>query len=400
MRNTVLTVKQLNSYVKSLLEGDVRLSSFYIKGEISNFKNHYQSGHLYFSLKDSDAVIRAVMFRSSAAYLKFLPSDGLSVICRGRVSLYERDGSYQLYVEEMIPDGVGDLAVAFEQTKEKLAKLGYFDITRKKAIPKLPRNIAVITSDTGAAVQDIINILSRRYPLCGIVMCPVHVQGDLAVPELVDALERVNRIADVDTIIIGRGGGSVEDLWAFNSEELAKAIFASEIPVISAVGHETDFTICDFVADLRAPTPSAAAELAVPDINELSQTVDIFHERLLFLGALKLKDCEKRFENLTKRSVLSDPEMFYGAYHDRVLRLYERLTANFNILLEQQRADFGKLTAKLNLLSPLNVLSRGYSIVTKDKRTVSTTDVLSVGDSIDIKFLDGNAQCTVASIGD
>ncbi|MBQ2236593.1 MAG: exodeoxyribonuclease VII large subunit, partial [Clostridia bacterium] len=274
MERSVLSVKQLNMYVKSLIEGDARLAFVSIKGEISNFKNHFSSGHFYFTLKDNDAAIRCVMFRAYASAVKFRPEDGMEVILTGRVSIYERDGQYQFYAEEMHNAGQGDISVQFEQIKKKLAEEGLFDEESKRPIPKFPENIAVVTSNTGAAVQDIMNILSRRYPLARVIMCPVAVQGELAAPDMVNTLERIYALNNADLIIIGRGGGSIEDLWAFNSEALARKIYESPIPVISAVGHETDFTICDFVADLRAPTPSAAAELAVPNSAELKNKIE------------------------------------------------------------------------------------------------------------------------------
>jgi len=397
MRIAVISVKQLNSYVKSLLECDEHLCSFYLKGEISNFKDHYQSGHLYFSLKDSDAVIRAVMFRSSAAYLKFKPQDGMSVICRGRVSLYERDGSYQFYAEEMIPDGVGDLTVAFNQIKEKLEAKGYFDPEIKKPIPEFPKRIAVITSDTGAAVQDILNITSRRYPLCEIIMCPVRVQGDSAVFELIDAIKRVDKLSLVDTIIIGRGGGSIEDLWAFNSEELAEAIHECKTPVISAVGHETDFTICDFVADLRAPTPSAAAELAVPDIGELRSYIKNLTDRIALRESEMLKNTQLKIESLFNIRIKNHIESLINQQDMRIDKLLDSLMNNINLRLQKADHSFRKSVAQLDALSPLNVLARGYCIPEKDSAPASL-EKLNVGDRIDLIFTNGKAECSVDKI--
>ena len=258
----VISVSQLNRYVKSLLEGDANLAAVYIGGEISNFTNHYKSGHLYMSLKDEGAVVKAVMFRAYASKLAFTPENGMKVIVRARVSLYEKDGAFQIYIEEMQPDGVGALQIAFEQLKKKLAAEGLFEASRKKPLPRYPARVGVITSPTGAAVRDIFNVLGRRFPLARVVFTPVLVQGEGAPAQLVAALRRFNETNAADVLIIGRGGGSIEELWAFNDETVARAVAASRIPVISAVGHETDFTICDFVADLRAPTPSAAAELA------------------------------------------------------------------------------------------------------------------------------------------
>lgn len=400
MQPTVLTVKQLNSYVKSIIEGDYRLSSLYLKGEISNFKNHYQSGHLYFSLKDKDAVIKAVMFRSSAQYLKFEPKDGMSVICRGRVSLYERDGSYQFYADEMIPEGIGDLAVAFEQIKEKLDALGYFDISHKKPIPKYPKKICVITSETGAAVRDILNILERRYPVCEVILIPALVQGESAPDDLVRALNTVQGLDDIDTVIIGRGGGSIEDLWAFNNEKLAKAIFDCKIPVISAVGHETDFTICDFVSDLRAPTPSAAAELAVPDINELKLNIDSLFERTLFLYKNLLMHKYSSLSSLIQGSVLSNGERLVLNTVHRLERAETALINVYNKTIESNKFKFKERVAKLNVLSPLNILSRGYSVATKGQNVINSTDALEVGDTINVKFSDGDATCNVIGLNE
>lgn len=398
MSATVLTVKQLNSYVKSLLEGDIHLTDVYLKGEISNFKNHYQSGHLYFSLKDRDAVIRAVMFRFCAASLKFMPGDGMEVICRGRVSLYEKDGSYQFYVEEMIPEGIGALSIAFEQIKQRLKDKGYFDAAHKKPIPRFPENIAVITSDTGAAVQDIINIISRRFPLCTIVLCPVHVQGDSAVPDMIDALKRVRALEGIDIVIIGRGGGSIEDLWAFNSEQLAEEIFACEIPVISAVGHETDFTICDFVADLRAPTPSAAAEVAVPDINELRLQIDACSDRMVMSQSAMLNSLSATLSALSDTSPLRDSHRLFEQKTLAIEKLHERLTSAFRAKTDSCSAELTKAVAKLDALSPLAVLARGYSVARVDGTAVTSSKTLNVGDSLDLRFAKGSARCTVTEI--
>lgn len=396
MKITVLSVKQLNSYVKSLLESDNHLSSFYLSGEISNFKDHYQSGHLYFSLKDSDAVIKAVMFRFSAAHLKFKPQDGMKVICRGRVSLYERDGTYQFYVEDMIPEGVGDLTLAFNQIKEKLEKAGYFLESHKKPIPKFPKRIAVITSDTGAAVMDILNITGRRWPLCEIIMCPVHVQGELAVPDLINAITRVQTVPDIDTIIIGRGGGSAEDLWAFNSEELATAIYSCKIPVISAVGHETDFTICDFVADLRAPTPSAAAELAVPDCNKFFEHLGGMDKRLRFIIAEQVKSAYLKIQLLNTRMRTVISEMITDKAQ-QIDSFSDKLCASLNDKLKCCEKVFGITLGKLNTLNPLSVLARGYTVTTKDNLSVTARE-LKTDDKITVKFLDGTANCIVDSV--
>ena len=262
MNSVVVTVSQLNAYVKSIMDSDYNLSDILVSGEISDFTNHYRTGHYYMTLKDEKACIQAVMFKGSNIRLKFMPENGMRVIARGRVSVFERDGKYQLYIDDMQPDGIGSLSIAFEQLKAKLEKEGLFDKSKKPRIPVCPMRVGVVTSPTGAAVRDIVNVLGRRFPLAQIVFCPVQVQGENAAPQIADAIKRFNKGKYADVLIVGRGGGSVEDLWAFNEEIVARAVAGSEIPIISAVGHETDFTICDFAASLRAPTPSAAAELA------------------------------------------------------------------------------------------------------------------------------------------
>lgn len=309
MQNTlVLSVSQLNRYIKMNFDADENLANIFISGEISNFTNHYRTGHLYFTLKDDSAAVRAVMFNSSAKRLKFMPEDGMKVIARGRVSVYEASGQYQLYVDDMQPDGVGALNLAYEQLKEKLQKEGLFSEHHKKPLPPYPEKVGVITSPTGAAVRDIINVLGRRFPYAEIVFCPVLVQGEGAHLQLTDAVNLFNSERAADVIIIGRGGGSIEDLWEFNDEGLARAVYNSEIPVISAVGHETDFTICDFVADMRAPTPSAAAELAVPDANELQYALSTLKNRMFLNVSSGIADRRSRLEYLTSKGALKSPD--------------------------------------------------------------------------------------------
>ena len=355
----VVTISQLNKYVRILLEGDAKLASIYISGEISNFTNHYKSGHLYMSLKDEGAVVKAVMFRGSAAKLQFRPENGMKVIVRARVSLYEKDGAFQLYIEEMQPDGVGALQVAYEQLKARLQAEGLFAQERKRPLPRYPGRVGVITSPTGAAVRDILNVLSRRYPLAQVVFIPVLVQGEGAPPQLVKALEEMNARRAADVIILGRGGGSIEELWAFNDERVARAVAASRIPVISAVGHETDFTICDFAADLRAPTPSAAAELAVPDTAALLQRLSQLHtlsERAL---RSRLRAEQDRLAGIRSKRCLASP-LFY--VEEQAMRL-DYVTRAFAGAAQVgvSRADrrLAALAGKLDALSPLKVLGRG-----------------------------------------
>lgn len=398
MNPLILTVSQLNTYAKNLLEQDPHLSSVYVTGEISNFTNHYRSGHWYMSLKDQQAVISAVMFRSSVANIRFMPTDGMKVICRGRVSLYDRDGRFQLYIEDMQPDGLGALNLAYEQCKEKLEKMGLFDPSHKKPIPAFPEKIAVVTSPTGAAVQDIMNILSRRYPLATVLMCPVQVQGEAAVPQLVDAIRRLSNRTDVDTVIIGRGGGSLEDLWAFNSEELAMAIYDCPIPVISAVGHETDFTISDFVADLRAPTPSAAAELATPDIADLQSGVNRYSALLKHHLLRTLAGEEERLNRLVGSPKLTNPVTMIAPYEQQLDQLDHRLQMVWRHGLERFTAVWETLSQRLSGYSPLGVLKRGYAIGKKEGQVVRSVAQLAPGDQVEFTVSDGLAVCQVQSV--
>ncbi len=385
----VVTVTQLNQYVKSLLDGNPLLSSVYISGEISNFTNHYKSGHLYFTLKDETAAVKAVMFKGQASKLTFEPESGMKVIVRARVSLYDRDGAYQIYVDAMQPDGVGALQKAYEQLKAKLEKEGLFDDKRKKPLPRFPQKVGVITAETGAAVRDIINVLGRRYPLADIVLCPVLVQGDGAPPQLIEALERMNAEKAADVIIIGRGGGSIEDLWAFNDEGVARAVAASEIPVISAVGHETDFTICDFVADLRAPTPSAAAEQAVPDQNELRTQLGHLTERASAALDFRLKRERQRLEALAKSRMLREPMTLIEEQQMRLDYTVRGLqtVCGGTVLNEQKRLSAA--AAKLDALSPLKVLGRGYAIARKGETVLRSVKDVKSGDRLTVRLSDG-----------
>ncbi|MGI6279236.1 MAG: exodeoxyribonuclease VII large subunit [Acutalibacteraceae bacterium] len=399
MQSKALTVRQLNFYVKSLLEGDPRLSNICVIGEISNLKSHYSSGHIYFTLKDSDAAIRCVMFRSFAARVKFAPQDGMQVVLRGRASLYEKDGQYQFYAEEMLAAGQGDIALQFEQTKAKLEAEGLFNPETKRRLPKFPKRIAVITSSSGAAVQDIMNILARRWPIAEIVLCPVSVQGESAVPEMLDTLDRLYRLSGIDLAIIGRGGGSIEDLWAFNSERLARKIYESPFPIISAVGHETDFTICDFVSDLRAPTPSAAAELAVPDKAEILSLLTKTAAHLKTLLSSRKDYAKARLEACISSHFFKNPkDAFIYKNAETLDRLSDRLLASIKNKLDLAELALSKKAVILDALSPLKTISRGFAAVKKDGRIISTVENLNERDNIELIFADGKAECEVKKI--
>lgn len=397
-KSTVITVSQLNFYIKSLFDSDENLSYIFLSGEISNFTNHYRTGHLYMTLKDEKAAVKAVMFRSSTARLKFIPENGMRVIVRGRVSVFERDGQYQVYIDDMQPDGAGALTIAFEQLKAKLQKQGLFDLDIKKPIPKFPQKIGVITSPTGAAIQDIRNIIFRRCPSTEIILYPVLVQGDGAAPQIAEAIDYFNETNSADVLIVGRGGGSAEDLWAFNEEIVAYAIYRSRIPVISAVGHETDFTISDFVADLRAPTPSAAAELAVPDKVELLDRLDYLSHHCVQAMSDILSRRRTELEYVTSSPYLKNPLILIRQkqmYFDSVAAKIHN-AVKFSVAEEKMK--FAKTAATLDSLSPFKVLARGYSMVTdKDGKIIASSENLKKDDIVNIKFSKGNAECVVLS---
>ena len=395
----VLSVSQLNRYVKSRMDADENLFNVFLVGEISNFTDHYKTGHFYFSLKDEEAQIKAVMFRQNALKVKFRPENGLRVIVRGRVSLYEAAGSYQVFVDDMQPDGVGALNLAFEQLKERLEREGLFDAAHKKPLPRFPERIGVITSETGAAVQDILNILGRRFPYAQVVLAPVLVQGEGAPAQLIDALQSFNAFKNVDIIILGRGGGSAEDLWAFNDERLAYAVYSSQIPVISAVGHETDFTICDFVADLRAPTPSAAAELAVPDQMQLRAEIHTLLSRMQRTVTNNLREQRLRLEQSAQKSVLKNPNLYFDTKRMQLLSVSTQFDALEKAILHRARIRLQESAAKLQALSPLSVLARGYSFTTlADGTVVHSANQLSENTEITVQLADGKAACTVKEI--
>ncbi|NLP48117.1 MAG: exodeoxyribonuclease VII large subunit [Clostridiales bacterium] len=397
---SVLSVSQLNFYVKSLIEGDSNLKNLIISGEISNFTNHYRTGHFYFTLKDEKAAVRAVMFSSANQKLRFKPENGLKVIVRCRVSIYERDGNYQLYVDDMQPDGLGALNLAFEQLKKKLEAQGLFASEKKKAIPQYPNRIALVTSPTGAAVKDVLSVLERRFPLVQVLLCPVQVQGDNAAPQMIETLELLNKKAYADTIIIGRGGGSIEDLWAFNDEGLARAIAGSKIPVISAVGHETDFTIADFAADLRAPTPSAAAELAVPDRLEQTAYLVSLKTRLIKAGQKGLEARREKLKILELSPGFQSPVMALNVHRQNLDKFSTALSVLVNDSLNAKKNTLALAAGKLDSLSPLKVLTRGYSLVFKEGRPLTDAKELSKGDFLDLKFNRGGARCEVKEISE
>ena len=398
MNGALITVSQLNRYVKSVLDGDPNLKNVFVAGEISNFKINSFSGHMYFTLKDENAAVKSVMFKSNVSRLRFLPQEGMMVICRGTVTMYERDGAYQLYVSDLQPDGEGAIALAFNQLKEKLGKEGLFDAERKKPIPQFPQKIAVITSETGAAVHDMISVIGRRWPLAALVMCPVKVQGEGAAEQMCSALQYVNANTDCDVIIIGRGGGSAEDLWCFNDESLARCIAASKIAVISAVGHETDFTICDFAADLRAPTPSAAAELAVPDIGEVYNSFLALEQRMYKKLKAYIDTSENKLSGLISRRVLSDPLAITDLFSLRLDGLKARLDASFLQATSSVSDKVASLTAKLDALNPAKILLRGYSITESKGNAVKSVKELNPGDRVKIIVSDGTAVCTVENV--
>ena len=396
--NNIFSVTELNNRIKDLFELDPVLLNVCVRGELSNYKR-YPSGHHYFTLKDSGSSVRCVMFRSYAERLRFLPENGMSVLAFGRVSVYPRDGAYQLYCSRIEPEGSGDLQIAFEQLKAKLEKEGLFDDSHKRALPKYPGKIAVITSEAGAAVHDIINILDRRWPLSEVLVLPVKVQGEEAPAEIAAALRYANLYKVADLIITGRGGGSAEDLWAFNDERVARAIFDSVIPVISAVGHEPDVTISDYVADRRASTPSNAAETAVPDQRDI-------RVYLKSLGSAAARSLEKELEagrgklNIIKNSrVLSNPLEITDSKREDLDLCRERLTASASSLIQDKRNALSGLSDRLNALSPLNVLSRGFSFSTDmEGKAVNGVRDLKAKDRIRIRFSDGTADCTVDSV--
>lgn len=393
----MFSVSQVNEYVKMLIDGAPALSGLLVRGEISNFKNHYATGHFYFTLKDETSALKAVMFRSAASRLGFVPRDGMKVIVGGRISVFPRDGVYQIYAEDMQPDGVGALYFAYEQMKKRLEQEGLFDQARKRPIPSFPSKIGIVTSPTGAAVRDMINILTRRYPAAEVFIYPAQVQGPSAPPQLCAGIEFFNKSWPVDTIIIGRGGGSLEDLWAFNNETLARTVAASAIPVISAVGHETDFSLCDFAADLRAPTPSAAAELAVPDRAALGRQIGALGLRLGSAVDRAVGVRREKVAALAASRILSDPSRLTDDRRMTLAALTERLDAGIDRALDGARNKLVATARHLGALDPFSILSRGYSAVFAGDEAVKSVSQLHTGDSVVLRLSDGEATADITN---
>jgi exodeoxyribonuclease VII large subunit len=413
--STIFTIAEVTRYVKGVIENDPQCKDIWVQGEISNFKLH-TSGHMYFTLKDESSSLKSVMFKWSANSLRFKPADGMKVLLRGNITIYEASGQYQINAKEMQPDGIGSLHLAFEQLKEKLAKEGLFDVRHKQELPAYPKTIGIITSPTGAAVRDIITTLQRRYPIAKLVLIPVLVQGEGAAPDVVRAIERFNAHGEADVLIVGRGGGSIEDLWAFNEEIVARAIFASKIPIISAVGHETDTTIADFVADHRAPTPTGAAEMAAPHIDELRQRVAWLRANLERNIKNKMTLVKQNTTRLHQSLLAKSPQrLLHDAFQrsdaarDRLELAMDRLLKDKRAqlsqddklkhlmlrLIERKRREFAVATAKLDGLSPLKIMSRGYSLVYSEGGLLTTAENVNVGSEITLELTDATLVCQV-----
>ena len=395
MEHKIFAVSQINQYIKQQLDGDLLLQDLCISGELSNYKI-YPSGHHYFTLKDAEGALRAVMFRGSAGRLRFRPENGMKVLATGRITVYPRDGAYQLYCNSLVPDGVGDLYVAFEQLKAKLQAEGLFDPTHKKPLPPYPHRIAIITSSAGAAIHDMLRILNRRYPLSKVMLLPVRVQGAEAPAEIAGAIRYANRYQVADLIITGRGGGSMEDLWAFNDERVARMIYASEIPVVSAVGHEPDVTISDFVADRRAATPSNAAEIVAPDQQELRQRLDAAQLRMLQALQKQLQVDRRQVQLLSQARVLQDPMNYVLERRTRLVQLQKQLASAMQQRLAADRERFAKRAAALDAMSPLKVLGRGYALVKNGQKLVKSTNDAKPGDRLTLQLSDGTLPAIVA----
>ena len=389
-----ISVSQLNSYIKDKIADDEYLNNILVKGEISNFKNHY-TGHMYFTLKDENSLIKCIMFKSYAQRLDFIPKDGMKVFVVGGVSVFERDGVYQIYVKAMQEDGVGILYKKYEELKQRLEEQGYFDEEHKQKIPLMPKTIGVLTSQTGSVIRDIINVSTRRNPNVNIRLFPVPVQGEGAAEKIANGIKFMNDNKLADVLILARGGGSLEDLWPFNEEIVAHAIYNSEIPIISAVGHETDFSISDFVADLRAPTPSAAAELAVPDVYELKQKINTYQNRLRLSLIKKVEIMKLRYEKCMSSRIFKEPLRNINDNYLKIDTYVKRLENIIRVKQKEEKTKYVELVSKLDALSPLKTLTRGFSITEKDNKIVKSVKDLSSGDKIDLRFVDGERQATV-----
>ena len=398
MAQQVITVTQINEYIRSMMDHDRLLNNLAIKGEISNYKI-YPSGHHYFTLKDENGALRCVMFKASAMKIRFRPENGMKVIAMGKITVFPRDGAYQLYCTGLVLDGIGDLYAAFEQLKEKLAAQGLFDQAHKQPLPQYPGTIGIVTSSAGAAVHDMLRILRKRYPLSKVLLFPVRVQGVEAPAEIAGAIRYANYYRMADLLIVGRGGGSMEDLWAFNDEMVAKAIYDSKIPTISAVGHEPDVTISDFVADLRAATPSNAAELAVPDQDALRQTLDAMSVAMASAMDRRIKHARKHLSVLASSAALQSPEGYLIQRRKELEMMQNRMAAAQNIQLSRKRQRFVAMTAKLDAMSPLKVLTRGYAMAqTDDRKIVRSVQDVSRGDAVRVLLADGSFTATVTDI--
>ena len=398
MAQQVFSVTQINEYIRSRMDADPMLTQVAVRGEISNYKL-YPSGHHYFTIKDEGGALKCVMFKGNALRLRFRPENGMKIIAMGKISVFPRDGAYQLYCSAMVLDGVGDLHAAFEQLKAKLAAQGLFDPAHKKPIPKYPKVIGIVTSSAGAAVHDMLRIIRKRYPLTEVRLFPVRVQGVEAPPEIVGAIRYANRYKMADVLIVGRGGGSIEDLWAFNDERVAYAIYESEIPVISAVGHEPDVTISDFVADLRAATPSNAAELAVPDQDTLLQTLDTMSDSMTTCLSRQVKNARQHLRVLSSGAALKSPTAYLDQKRKTLELLNSRLVSNQKSTLDKKKQRFVGLTAKLDAMSPLKVLTRGYAMAsTEDGSVLRSVRQVKPGDCVNVSLGDGSLQACVTDV--
>ena len=421
MNNNYITISELNRYLKTKFENDTNLRMVYLKGEISNFKAHTR-GHYYFTLKDETSRLNAVMFSYHTGNLKFMPCDGMKVLVVGRISVYEQTGSYQIYVENMAEDGIGNLYVAFEKLKKDLAKEGLFNPEHKKRIPRMPKKIGIVTASTGAAIRDILTTIKRRYPICETILFPALVQGNEAAADIVKKIELANTY-DIDTLIVGRGGGSLEDLWPFNEEIVARAIYNSKVPVISAVGHEIDFTIADFVADLRAPTPTAAAELAVPDTSTILNYLETAKGRSYQAINNTINNYQTRINNVANSYILKKPTAMYEILEQKLDNLIDKLNKEINIVIDNNKVRLFKssnsyiltnpsmlykfkeqallgLTEKLEVLNPISTLNRGYGIIKKDNLVVSSITNVKDNDDIVINLKDGNIYSKVVKVSE